>query len=186
MKTLLVDGWSVETTADVIRLERSTLEDRLVGRKRLITAIGSLMTALALSFGGLQAPTGIGLIVWPLVGLFVLVAVLGFLAWSQARLAVSTPLTLVLAGQRVTGLREELLTPLDLPFGDIARVELVREPGLTVPIAKLRLVTKDLALRFAGPELILASDDAKAQVPHLAKLAQSLALRLGCPVTLLD
>ena len=186
MSTPLVDGWSVEASADKIRLERSTLEDRLAARKRLITAVGSLLTALALGFGGLQAPTGIGLIVWPLVGLFLLVAGLGFWAWSQARRAIGTPLTLVLSGQRVKGLRDELLTPLDLPFGDIARVELVREPGLTVPIAKLRLVTKDLALRFAGPELILASDDAKAQVPHLAKLAQSLALRLGCPVTLLD
>ncbi len=186
MSTPLVDGWSLETTADSIRLERGTLEDRLAARKRLLTAIGSLITALALSFGGVQAPTGIGLIVWPLVGLFLLVTGLGLWAWTQARRAVANPLRLEVSGQRVKGLRDELLTPLDVPFAEIARVEVVREPGLTVPVAKLRLVTTAAEVRFAGPQLILGSDEAKAQLPLLAKAAQSLALRIGCPVRLLD
>jgi hypothetical protein len=180
VSTPLFDGWSVETTPSSIRLERSTLADRLSSQRRLLTALGSAMTAAALALGGLRAPPGTGLIVWPLVGLFMLVAGLGVWAWRQARVAVATPVFLEVAQGQVSGLDSTHFKALAIAVGNVVRVEVIQAPGLTVPSAHLRIITTDGRL-FAGPELI-ASDEAKALVHQLNEVAAALARRIGCPV----
>ena len=188
MNQTLVEGWSVQHLPNGLRLERGTLDDRRLARRRLITALGSAMTAVALTLGGLDAPTGIGLIVWPLVGLFLLVAGLGVWAWQQARLAIARPLFLEVQGapvRRVVGVRDEPAEPLEAAFDDIAAVELVQEPGLTVPVVRLYLMT-NAGLFFAGPQLILASDEARARISALTALAQALGTYIGCEVKTLD
>lgn len=187
MSKALVDDWSLNETDDVLRLERSTLPDRLLARRRLVTALGAGMTAVALTLGGLQAPVGIGLIVWPLVGLFLLVAGLGLWAWQQARAALGTPLFLELQSpaRRLIGVTAPPFAALSVSFDDIASVEVAREPGLTVPSAVLRVVTKS-GQRFAGPALILASEVDRRLLPTMNELAHTLGRRLGCPVKTLD
>ncbi len=187
MSTPLADGWSMTESSAGLKLERSTLPDRLTARRRLVTALGSAMAALALTFGGLDAPPGIGLIVWPLVGLFLLVTGLGFWAWQQARMAVASPLFLevVPALRMVRGLQDEPSVPLQARFDDIDRVEVVKEPGLTVPVLSVCVITKS-GLFFAGPELVLASDEAKALIPSMTAAAQALGTHIGCPVKSLD
>ena len=188
MSTPLVDGWSVTHSPNGLRLDRSTLDDRLLARRRLITALGSAVTAVALALGGWQAPPGIGLIVWPLVGLFLLVAGLGVWAWQQARLAIASPLFLEVRGapdRQVIGLRDEPVEPLRASFDEVDRVELTQEPGLTVPVVSVCVITR-AGLFFAGPELILASDEARALIPSLTQVAQALGTHIGCPVKTLD
>ena len=179
-RTLLVDGWALFESPEAVRLERSPAADQLVARKRLITALGSLSTAAALTFGGLQAPAGIGLIVWPLVGLFLLVAGLGIWAFFQARMAIARPLFLEVRADVIRGFHEETLLPFETQRAAIAHVALVQEPGLTVRIAKLRVVTLD-GSRFAGPELFLSDDEARAQLAVLRNALASLSARIGCP-----
>ena len=187
MSTALADGWSVTHSPQGLRLEKSTLDDRLLARRRLVTALGSAMTAVALALGGLQAPPGLGLIVWPLVGLFLLVAGLGVWAWQQARIAISSPLFLEVKTpeRQVIGLRDDPIEPLRAEFDEVDRVEMVQDPGLTVPVVSVCVITKG-GLFFAGPELILASDEARALIPSLTQVAQALGTHIGCPVKTLD
>ncbi len=163
-----------------VRLERSPAADMLTARRRLGTALGSALTAAALTFGGLQAPAGIGLIVWPLVGLFLLVSGLGIWAFFQARRAIARPLFLEAQADAVRGFSEQTLQPYEVQRAAIAHVALVQEPGFTVPIAKLRVVTRD-GTRFAGPELPLSDDEARAQLPVLRKAVAVLSTYIGCP-----